>query len=165
MAQNYTSANTSINSTKLPMIYTNKRAINIFTGKKVIDIGGGKFDNAVEYGKTINTKICVYDKFNRTVEHNEKVLKDNYDVAIISNVLNVIDDKESRLDVLRLASTKAKTILVTVYEGDGTGIGRPTKNDCYQLNRKTEGYMEEITEAVPRCIAKRYGKLIVVTTR
>lgn len=165
MAQTYTSKNTSINSTKLPMVYTNKRAMNIFVGKKVIDIGGGKFDNAIEYCKTLDTELAVYDKYNRDKAHNFRVLAKKYDVAIISNVLNVIDDKEARFEVLRLAEHKAKTILITVYEGDGTGIGRPTKDDCYQLNRKTADYMEEIAEALPKYTIKRYGKLMVATTK
>lgn len=134
--QKYTSANTSINSTKLPMVYTNKIAKEIIANKKVIDVGGGKFDNAIEYCKTLNTKLSVYDKYNRTEEHNKKVLSECYDVAIISNVLNVIDDRMARADVVSLASDMADTILITVYEGNGSGIGKVSKKDCWQENRK-----------------------------
>lgn len=39
--QNITSANTSINSKKVPAIYSMPKAIELMRGKKVIDIGGG----------------------------------------------------------------------------------------------------------------------------
>lgn len=160
--QNYTSANTSINSTKLPMVYSNSKALGIIKGKKVIDIGGGKFDNAVEFCKTIHTDLSVYDKYNREYEHNEKVLSEVYDVAIISNVLNVIDDECERAMVLALASAMADTILITVYEGNRSGIGKVSKKDCWQENRKTEDYVEEIKTVLgENWTVTRHGKLIV----
>lgn len=160
--QKYTSKKTSINSKKLPMVFNNKKALEYIKGKKVIDVGGGKFDNAIEYCKKINTDLSVYDKYNRTYEHNEKVLSENYDIAIISNVLNVIDDAKERALVLALASSKANIILITVYEGDKSGIGRVSQEDCWQENRKTKDYIEEIKLALgENWTIKRYGKLIV----
>lgn len=37
--------------------------------------------------------VSIYDPFNRTPEHNAAVLAGSYDVAVISNVLNVIDSE------------------------------------------------------------------------
>lgn len=160
--QKYTSKNTSINSTKLPMVYNNSKALSLIKGKKVIDIGGGKFDNAVEFCKTIYTDLSVYDKYNRTYEHNEKVLLEAYDVAIISNVLNVIDDKHEREMVLALASDMANTIIITVYEGNRSGIGKVSKADCWQENRKTEDYIDEIKDALgENWTVERFGKVII----
>lgn len=48
MKQTYTSRQTSINSKKAPAVYGMKKAIDTMTGKKVIDIGGGRFDTAQE---------------------------------------------------------------------------------------------------------------------
>lgn len=48
MNQTYTSRQTSINSKKAPAIYGMKKAIDTMTGKKVVDIGGGRFDTAQE---------------------------------------------------------------------------------------------------------------------
>ncbi len=106
--QNYTSANTSINSSKLPAVYSMKKAVNAITGKHVIDIGGGKFDNAIEYCKTIDCELNVYDKYNRSEEHNESVLSMSYDVAIISNVLNVIDSETERNYCIRGRPKRAR---------------------------------------------------------
>lgn len=48
MKQRFTSKQTSINSTKAPAVYSMKRAVNVMTGKTVVDIGGGRFDTAAE---------------------------------------------------------------------------------------------------------------------
>lgn len=157
--QKYTSANTSINSKKCPAVYGMKKAIEIMTEKSVIDIGGGKYNTAIEKAKEYNTNVSIYDKFNRTEEHNKKVLSDMYDIAIISNVLNVIKEKEERQKVLILAKEKADIVLITVYEGNGSGIGKQTSADSWQENRKTVDYIPEITDIFDK--VERYGKLII----
>ena len=48
MKQRFTSKQTSINSTKVPAVYSMKRAVDVMTGKTVVDIGGGRFDTAAE---------------------------------------------------------------------------------------------------------------------
>lgn len=48
MKQRFTSKQTSINSTKAPAVYSMKRAVDVMTGKTVVDIGGGRFDTAAE---------------------------------------------------------------------------------------------------------------------
>ena len=160
MKQKYKSAETSINNKKAPAIYGMKKAIEVYAGNKVIDIGGGKYDTPVIAGKQHGADVSIYDPYNRTKEHNKNVLSGAYDVAIISNVLNVIAEKENRLDVVKLALTKADTVLITVYEGDKSGNGRETKADCYQMNHKTQFYEKELLEN--EFNTKRHGKLIIV---
>ena len=159
MKQKFTSANTSINKTKAPAIYNMKKAIELMTNKSIIDVGGGKYDTAIEKAKEYNAAVSIYDAYNRSNEHNNKVLSNNYDIAVISNVLNVISEKEERLAVVKLSLSKAPIVLITVYEGDGSGIGKQTGSDSWQENRKTVDYMEELKSFDP----KRYGKLIVIT--
>lgn len=53
-AQEFSSAATSINSTKLPAIYN---MVNFRPGDVVVDFGGGKFDNAVNYLKDKNVTL------------------------------------------------------------------------------------------------------------
>ena len=124
MKQRFTSKQTSINSTKAPAVYSMKRAVNVMTGKTVVDIGGGRFDTAAEAARVYGAAVSIYYPFNRTPEHNVAVLAGSYDVAVISNVLNVIDSKAVRGDVVQLAATKAAALLITVYEGDGSGTDR-----------------------------------------
>lgn len=163
--QEYDSAATSINSTKLPAIY---RMIKLQPGTVGVDFGGGKFDNAVEYLRDQNVTLCVYDPYNRSAEHNRGVLRTlrangGADFAINSNVLNVIKEPEARKGVLENIKKITKSgapIYITVYEGRGDAKEGVTKSG-YQLNRKTADYLEEIQEVFPD--AKRKGKLIVAT--
>ena len=160
--QEYDSANTSINSTKLPAIYN---MVNFPKGAVVLDYGGGKFDNAVAYLESIGCKGYVYDPYNRSAEHNHEVIKTirangGADITLCSNVLNVIKEPEARQNVLenikKLTKPSGK-VYITVYEGRGDGAEGPTKSG-YQLNRKTAGYLDEVKEVFPE--ASRKGKLI-----
>lgn len=120
MKQRFTSKQTSINSTKAPAVYSMKRAVDVMTGKIVVDIGGGRFDTAAE---------------------------------------------AARGDVVRLAATKAAALLITVYEGDGSGTGRQTAADSWQENRRTADYMDEIAAALPGWNVARFGRLIQATQK
>ena len=100
--QEYDSAATSINSNKLPAIY---KMVSFNPGDVIVDFGGGKFDNAVEYIKDKGATLCVYDPYNRSAEHNKEVLRilrenGGADAAVNSNVLNVIKEPEARKNVL-----------------------------------------------------------------
>lgn len=160
--QEFDSAATSINSNKLPAVYS---MVDFTPGQVVIDFGGGKFDNAVNYLKDKDVTLLVYDPYNRSAEHNKEVLRlirenGGADAAINSNVLNVIKEPEARQQVLRNIKKLVKPgapIYITVYEGSGKGNEGPTKSG-YQLNRKTADYMDEISQVFSN--VKRRGKLI-----
>lgn len=160
--QEFDSAETSINSNKLPAVY---RMISIPEGSIGLDFGGGRWDNAVEHIRDLGATLCVYDPYNRSAKHNKEVIKTlrangGADWAINSNVLNVIKEPEARKAVLENISKITKSgapIYITVYEGRGDGKEGQTKSG-YQLNRKTQDYLEDIQEVFPD--AKRKGKLI-----
>ena len=160
--QEFSSAATSINSTKLPAIYN---MVEFRPGDVVVDFGGGKFDNAVNYLKDKDVTLLVYDPYNRSAEHNKEVLRilkehGGADAAVNSNVLNVIKEPEAREAVLRnikKITKRGAPIYITVYEGRGDGAEGPTKSG-YQLNRKTADYTEEIEQVFSN--VKRKGKLI-----
>lgn len=160
--QEFDSAATSINSNKLPAVYS---MVKFNPGDVVVDFGGGKFDNAVNYLKDQDVTLLVYDPYNRSAEHNKEVLRvlkehGGADAAINSNVLNVIKEPEARNAVLqniKKITKKGAPIYITVYEGTGKGNEGPTKSG-YQLNRKTADYMDEINQVFSN--VKRKGKLI-----
>lgn len=135
MQQKYTSADTSINSTKLPAIY---KKIDITAGE-ILDYGCGKFFDSYN----LPANVHGYDKYNRPQENE---LNRKYDTVLCSNVLNVIAEKEVRQEVLRTLKSLGKTVCITVYEGNRSGIGAETKADCYQLNRPLKGYLQEVSE-------------------
>ena len=160
--QEFSSAATSINSNKLPAIYN---MVEFRPGDVVVDFGGGKFDNAVNYLKDKDVTLLVYDPYNRSAEHNKEVLRllkehGGADAAVNSNVLNVIKEPEAREAVLKnikKITKRGAPIYITVYEGRGDGAEGPTKSG-YQLNRKTGDYMDEVGSVFSN--VKRKGKLI-----
>lgn len=161
--QEYTSANTSINSSKLPAIF---KLINLSPNTINLDFGGGRFDNASEYLATKDVTNLIYDPYNRSSEHNKNVLdtirKNNgADTATCSNVLNVIKEENARHIVIQNIYNLLKSngiAYFTVYEGTGKGNEGATKSG-YQLNRKTVDYIDEIKEVFSN--VSRKGKLII----
>ena len=143
--QKYDSRETSINKTK-PAIY-NKVATKISETDQVIDYGCGKYFD--EYNLPEN--FSGYDPYNRP---NEKVLEREYDIALCSNVLNVIMEKEVRKELLEILKSLANKTFITVYEGNKSGIGGPTKRNCYQLNRKKREYLPELKEVFENVVYK-----------
>lgn len=150
MTQKHTSANTSINSTKVPAVFGKAK---FRRGTVNLDFGGGKFDTATEYMRTKGVDNLIYDPYNRSEQHNSAVIArlavKGADTCTISNVLNVIDTKDGRTEALRNAwgmMAKGATLYVTVYEGDRTGTGRETKKDCWQNNMKLNEYCPEVIE-------------------
>lgn len=94
MIQKYNSANTSIN-----VVNAVYKKLNFIPNTLVFDYGGGKYDTNTRYMADKEVKVVVFDPYNRTQTHNEKVLKyiethrPNY--IVCSNVLNVIEEKMS----------------------------------------------------------------------
>lgn len=138
MKQKYTSADTSINSKKRPAIY-NLVSKTITENETVLDYGCGKYFDNYNLPKNYHG----YDPYNRP---DETELNRRYDVALCSNVLNVIMEKEIRLDILYTLKNLADKIMITVYEGDKSGEGKKTKENCYQLNWKWRKYLPELIE-------------------
>lgn len=167
MTQKFTSADTSINSAKLPKTFTFVKNWKPFSEN--LDYGGGKFDNATEYLAKFNVENFVYDPFNRTKEHNDKVLAHfqyghGADTITCNNVLNVIDSIEEIKKVIRHCTQllhPAGTAYFKIYEGDKSGQGKQTKQDCYQRNEKADAYIPLI-QAVFAEVA-RHGDIIVAS--
>lgn len=172
LEQEFSSKDTAVNGPqgKLPAVF---KMISIPDGALVLDYGGGKPEAeavAQAYLDQFNATEAIYDPFNQTQDHNREVVKlcrsnGGADIAICSNVLNVIKEYEVRINVLKnikkLVSPSGK-VYITVYEGSGKGEGAATqKNQSYQNNRKTQGYLEEVQEVFPD--ATRKGKLIQAT--
>ena len=164
--QEFSSANTSINSSKLPAVF-NK--VKFKPGTINLDYGGGKFDNATEFLAQQDVTNLIFDKFNRSEDHNRDVIKKvrqngGADTATCSNVLNVIKERDIRVnEVIKNIRSMLKlggTAYFTVYEGTGAGDSRETKAG-YQLNKKTADYVEEIAEIFGNNNVSRKGSVIV----
>ena len=162
--QTYSSAATSINSSKLPALFS---MVDFKEGSINLDYGGGRFDNVAEYLQDkYGATNLVYDKYNRSAQHNKEVLEQvrkngGADTVTCSNVLNVIAEESERLAVLRNCKRFLKpggTCYITVYTGDRSGEGKVTRSG-YQLNRDTKDYIEEIKKVFSSVTRK--GKLYI----
>jgi len=160
--QEFTSEKTSINADKLPALF---KMVKFAPNSLNLDYGGGKFDNVTDFLAEQNVENLVYDPYNRSAEHNKSVLakvrsNGGADTITCSNVLNVVKEPEVRQSILTNIKKLLKpngTVYITVYEGLKDKPEGPTKSG-YQLNRKTEDYLDEIRQVFPD--AERRGKLI-----
>jgi len=145
--QEYSSKDTSLNVVN--KVYTQ---YNFKPKSIILDYGGGKYDTNVEYMEKLNgSKVYVYDKYNRTEEHNEEVFKyldkNKPDYVICSNVLNVIKEDSIIEDILKTISEKYPfaLVLIKVYEKNKSGVHEVTSKG-YQRNEKTEAYIPVISK-------------------
>ncbi len=92
-----------------------------------------------------------YDPYNLALGHNDRVVQELMlepaDSAVVANVLNVIDSAEGRREAIHLLSMLVKPgapVYISIHIGDGTGIGRETKQDCWQNNQLAPFYLREV---------------------
>lgn len=148
--QKFTSAKTSINSTKLPAIY--KKA-NL-SAKLVFDYGCGKYTDHIDAFIRSDRRVYLpYDPYNQPDDVNKlsvtyviNAMHVHYPVDVVcSNVLNVIDSEAeiSRIchHIEEIVTTTGGTGYVTVYEGNRSCIGKQTGKDQYQRNAPLQDYI------------------------
>lgn len=148
-SQEITSADTSINKSKVPALFTKAMKKDLF-GNINLDIGGGRYDTATEYLYNFKKVNLILDPYNRSDEHNDSVLdiveETLADTVSLSNVLNVIKEHEVQRSILKIAKMYLKQggkLLVTVYEGDKSGKGKVTSKG-YQQNKTLDQYSKII---------------------
>lgn len=166
LKQKYTSANTSINSRKVPSGF---KSIKWVSGTKNLDYGGGKYDTATEYLATLGVENLIYDPYNRSEVFNNNTMtkaSDGVDSATVMNVLNVIYEVEIQqkivIDVYK-AVKSGGFVMFKIHEGNKSGIGKVTRKDCYQNNKKTEEYLP-IIKAVfgDNNVIRKHTKIIAI---
>lgn len=165
LKQEYTSKDTCINT--VSAIY---KQIGFGMFSTILDYGGGKYDTNAQYMKEEREcTVLVYDPYNRTPEHNRKVLKHFTNrpahFVVCSNVLNVIKEDEIILHILRhiySLMNKNGFLYIKVYERDKSGIGcRTTKG--WQRNQRLVDYIPFIEKAFGKhCEIEKKKDIIVV---
>ncbi len=132
--------------------------------RDVLDIGGGKYDLLTNVLADMGIRNWVLDPYNRSKEHNEFVVRmlraHPADMAICSNVLNVIKEPEARSAIHHLIKTlidpREQRAYFTVYEGDRTSKGKKTTRG-WQANKPAKSYLMELRshyESVTLCSNK-----------
>jgi hypoxanthine phosphoribosyltransferase len=151
---------------------TFKKFKEAFTEVINLDYGGGRFNDATNYLDSLKSVNMVYDPFNRSQTHNDKVIDDVIDHGVHTitclNVLNVVQDKNERTAILSHIRSLSRDslsanggypdIYVQIYEGNRTGIPSTT---TAQVNKKTTEYYDEIREIFEEGYweVKRHGNI------
>lgn len=148
MKQTYSSARTSINSTRLPAVYGKAT----LCGRYVFDIGCGRYTDHIR--KFLGDRVYLaFDPFNQPKEINDEsmtlvklAMASHLPMTVIcSNVLNVIDNETVIADIAKLIDDVVEATggvgYVTVYEGNGSSVGRQTGLDQYQRNAPLRQYL------------------------
>jgi hypothetical protein len=131
-------------------------------GDTNLDWGGGKYDKGTEYLKKQCIINLVYDPFNRSPEHNASVLKTKADSGTLLNVLNVIPEKDERIDTIKQMMKYIKNdgkILVGIYNKNNSKKLEHTGSG-WQNNQPLTFYKDELEEAGYK-ISKKGGYLVV----
>jgi len=150
MAQQYTSKHTSVNSKKLPAIYsklwlnqlykdiTEEKPILRYGTPLLYDYGCGKETSHIKrYVERYGFQYVGYDPY-----YTGAIIMDKIpDVVVCSNVLNVIKEFDIMSQVHSTIRDMNIPYFISIYEGDKSGIGRETKKDCWQRNQPYVDYM------------------------
>jgi hypothetical protein len=170
MTQKYNSAATSLNQVPSLIKMINDEG-ELKPGTLLLDFGAGKFSKTREYVEgTSDTSYHAYDPYNLPEDVNNASLERKYDVIMLSNVLNVVKEKDARKDILNLCRLLMKPgarLYIRTYQAPKSDLyqedpepGQPTKNGtCWQMCQPLSFYMEEIQEVLPNITIKR-GYLI-----
>lgn len=141
--QQLSSAATSLN--QVPRAIKQLDAEGVWkAASSALDLGAGKYDTAKKFLSQRGVRCHCYDPYNRPEAENKQALNSGkHDVVMLNNVLNVIREPEERDKLIRLAKEHVKVdgmLVVQVYAGDGSGDGKQTGDDQYQLNQPLSFY-------------------------
>lgn len=167
-AQEFDSGDTSLNQVPAGFKVVRDKLGGWQEGTVNADIGGGRHEKHTQAMQEAGVENLVIDPVNRAADHNAKniarVQGGQADTATSHNVLNVIAEPEIRARVIGQVVDALKpggTGYITVYQGDGKGVGRETSKG-YQNNMKTADYVSEV-EAVagPENVTRKGGVIMV----
>lgn len=165
--QERTSAATSINGNKLPTAFS-----KVYAYGRVLDYGCGKFTNMIKlHVNEQGAKYYPYDPYNMDEGTNEATMfigsKYGFDTIYCCNVLNVIDSDDVIWNILHtmfnMLNNRSR-LIIQIYEGNKSGVGAESKNDCWQRNEKAAEYTKFFGafQGAPFTY-KKTGNIIIVT--
>ena len=153
MPQTITSERTSINTHKVPAVYNKISYLSYQRNghtTKLFDYGCGR----KETRDLIKAKLdkyeieyIPYDPYNMPEHEADYNLQriEEANIIVCSNVLNVIDSDQVVESIMRKLDKLSQTrdVFISVYEGDGTGIGKITSKG-YQRNELVSEYRRKM---------------------
>lgn len=167
--QQYTSAKTSQNILPSPV---KKLIKNNYwkSGMVNLDIGGGRFDKMTDYMKKYNISNLVYDPFNRTPEHNKKIvnyIKENeVDTVTLFHILNVIKEEKIQLKKLKQAYFSLKKGGVVFIYSNYKKVNRKpekTMKNCFQNYTTSKEFISLIKKVFPNVYYNSGLNMVIAT--
>lgn len=149
--QKYTSANTSLN--QIPKTGKLLEKMNL-EGYTILDYGCGKYDTFKMFCESLGMEYYGYDKFNRSMEENTIAMNIIPNIVTCNNVLNVIEELPIIEQIVKELSVFNCQVIIKVYEGNKSGIGKNSKNDCFQRNMRGKDYLPIISKFFENIIVK-----------
>jgi hypothetical protein len=122
--------------------------------KRILDVGGGKYDSNKVYMKSRNIDLLVWDPYGRSAEHNHRVqtevMTNKVKAATSMSILNVIPEAEVRLahiNTLKTALVMGGKAYFKIWPGEmplkGSYLPSGTSS-YYQANAYNDRFLEEI---------------------
>lgn len=139
--QEFSSKNTSVNHKKVPYLVKHVDWKQ-FKGGRCLDFGSGKLNPQTFYEISgMGVQYLPYDPYWLDETTNNKAMSLYPTVVICSNLLCVIKEDDVVRSIHNYIRGLKVPYFIKLYEGDRTGVGRKTKNDCYQRNQPTKDYL------------------------
>ena len=166
--QTISSKNTSLAKNLASLFKQVEKIAGWQSGTVNLDMGGGRTTEQVRYLQQQGVECHKYDPFNVDSATNRKTAEyartHKFDTVTCTNVLNVVSDLKDRLNIILQCAKAVKkngTVYFSVYEGNGTGVGKQTGKDQWQNNRKTADYAGEISAYFGKVVVR--SKVIIAT--
>jgi predicted kinase len=167
--QSYTSAGTSLKN-NYPSVFKDKRFTEaLVKGNRNFDIGAGRTDIPTQIlMSSYGVSNIPFDPFNRDKDVNRQAVESLsagklYPTVTVANVLNVIDNPDSRSNVI-LQAAKALApdgkAFFQIHNAGNEG-GKTTGKDTYQTSMKPTEYVEEIKIWFDE--VKAHGNIIIAS--
>jgi hypothetical protein len=114
-----------------------------------LDLGGGAYETATEWLAERGVCNLIIDPYNRSELHNFKMRNIAFNLPLhsvtLANVLNVIPDRDKRLEVLSHARSYHRRHECPVYISCYNASGQPSVSEC-QTRMSLKDYIPEIKE-------------------
>ncbi len=143
--QTRTSKNTDINGrqNKVPKPFS---LFRFLPGQIVFDYGCGRETRLVRHiVESQGATYIPYDKYHKS-EGSLDDLHNGVDVTVCANVLNVIDDDETILAIIKDICNNSRKSIFKMYERAGDNRGIETADDQWQNNYPLSWYVEQMTK-------------------
>ncbi len=174
--QEYTSKSTSINSNRVPAVFTTLTSKAVKLGLQlnnsiICDSGCGAFPHIIaDHLQQFGADYIGRDPYNQPESVNAAFIPAADKAAAAgrarifssSNVLNVIcsaDFRAAYLETIAEVMRPGEKVFITVYEGDRSGNAGPSGDDSWQENRKYKSYLPEIAPHFSD-VTTKYGMII-----